>query len=150
MTEHQHTPALPGESAAFHFETTWWVPAEEERTWEVLSDISSWSAWWPGMSRSHRIGERACLVVRSPLGYSLRFTLELVHADAPRGARFMVHGDLRGVGSFTSTPEGDWTRVQIMWCVVTRRRLVGLLRPIARWAHAVVMNAGQRGLRRVS
>ncbi len=149
MSEHQHTSSRPGESAAFHFETTWWIPAEEERVWEVLSDISSWSDWWPGMSQSHRVGEQASLVVRSPLGYSLRFTLDLVEADAPRSARFTVDGDLRGVGSFTGAREGGETRVQIMWCVVTRRRLVSFLRPVARWAHAVVMNAGQRGLRRV-
>lgn len=147
MTAHRHTDPEPGESAAFHFETTWRIAASRRRVWDVWSDVSSWQDWWPGLSYSRRDGDHAQLVVRSPLGYRLRFTLALLASDPPEDARFGVAGDLRGIGHFTGVPDGDGTRVQIVWCVVTRRRLVGLLRPVARWAHGAVMRAGEKGLR---
>lgn len=147
MTEHRHTDPEPGESAAFHLETTWWIAADLRRVWDVLSDVSSWQDWWPGISRSRRAGDHARLVVRSPLGYRLRFTVDLLDSHPPEDARFTVAEDLRGTGSFTGVPAGGGTRVRIMWCVVTRRRLIGLVRPVARWAHAAVMRAGEKGLR---
>ena len=147
MTRHRHTAPGPGESDAFHLETTWWVAAERRRVWDVLSDVSSWQGWWPGIACSRQSGEHAQLVVRSPLGYRLRFTVDLLESDPPDEARFDVADDLRGTGHFTGMPDSGGTRVRIMWCVVTRRRLVGLLRPVARWAHAAVMRAGEQGLR---
>ena len=64
-----------------------------------------------------------------------------------KGAVLDVAVDLRGTGHFTGSPDNGGTRVRIMWCVVTRRRLIALLRPVARWAHAAVMRAGEKGLR---
>lgn len=93
-------------------------------------------------------GDRAWLMVRSPLGYRLRFTIDLVSAEAPYAAELAVDGDLRGVGSLRARRDGDGAELKILWCVVTRRRLVRALRPLASWAHAVVMAAGQWGLRR--
>ena len=146
MTRHRHTAPGPGESDVFHFETAWWVAAERRRVWEVLSDVSSWQDWWPGITDSRRTGDHAQLVVRSPLGYRLRFTVDLRDAEPPEYASFDVAVDLRGTGHFTGSPDNGGTRVRIMWCVVTRRRLIALLRPVARWAHAAVMRAGEKGL----
>ena len=150
MPGHRHTLPRDGESAPFHFETTWKVRAGLGCVWGVLSDISSWPGWWPGMSRVEMSGDglHGELVVQSPLGYRLRFTLCLVEKHAPRGAAFSVTGDLRGTGTVRLRSEGETTVVTIMWCVVTRRRLLDRLRPAAAAAHNVVMAAGQRGLRR--
>lgn len=146
---HQHIIRQPGESRPFHFETRWRVDAEAGRVWEVLSDIPAWPTWWPGMHRAHVLGngDRALLVVQSPLGSRLRFTLDLVDAQRPRSAEFTVTGDLRGTGSMTLQTEGTTTLVTITWCVATRRRLIGALRPIAARSHGLVMLAGQHGLR---
>lgn len=148
---HRHTAAGQGESAPFHFETTWRVGAGVERTWEVLSDLSAWPRWWPGMRAAHlsRDGSRAALTVQSPFGYRLNFTLDLVDSRPPRTAGFTASGDLRGAGGFRAEPDGTGTRMTIMWCVVTSRRLLSGARPFARLAHGLVMAAGQWGLRRV-
>ncbi|QGU04229.1 SRPBCC family protein [Corynebacterium comes] len=150
MPGHRHTRPGDGESAPFHFETTWKAGADLGRVWEALSDISSWPGWWPGMHRVEMAedGLHGDLVVQSPLGYRLHFTLCLVEKHTPRGAAFSVAGDLRGVGTVHLRPAGETTVVTIMWCVVTRRRLLGRLRPAAVAAHNMVMAAGQRGLRR--
>lgn len=149
-TGHRHTLPGDGESAPFHFETIWRARADLEDVWEVLSDISSWPGWWPGMRRVEMSedGLHGDMVVQSPLGYRLGFTLRLEEKHAPRGAAFSVTGDLRGIGTVRLNPEEETTVVTIMWCVVTRRRLLDRLRPMAVSAHNVVMAAGQRGLRR--
>lgn len=139
-----------GEYAPFHLETVWRVPAEVDRVWEVLADLSTWSTWWPGMRRAS-MGEDARhggLVVQSPLGYQLRLELLLLEEHPPHSAQFTTSGDLRGTGSFRAEPTERGTRMDITWCVVTRSPWLGRLRPLAAGAHAVVMAAGQWGLRR--
>ena len=150
MTAHEHILSRPGESTVFHLDSTWWIPAAEDRVWEVLAEISSWSQWWHGMTRSLRRDGTAWLEVRSPLGYRLNLVLTLLSETPRHSARFTVDGDLRGVGSVLTAAHGSGTRVDIMGCVVTRRRLIGRFRLLARWAHAVVMAAGRRGLRRAT
>ncbi|QGU06942.1 Polyketide cyclase / dehydrase and lipid transport [Corynebacterium occultum] len=147
---HRHTAAGEGESAPFHFESTWLVPADIDCVWEVISDLSSWSSWWPGVRRSSLGGDgrRGGLVVQSPLGYQLCLDLLLVEKHSPRSARFAASGDLRGAGSFRAETVAEGTRMHITWCVVTRHRWLAWIRPLAVGAHAVVMAAGQWGLRR--
>lgn len=147
---HRHTVAGEGEYAPFHLESVWWVPAGIDRVWEVLADLATWPTWWPGMRRA-TLGEdvrHGGLVVQSPLGYQLRLELLLEEEHPPHSARFTTSGDLRGEGSFRAVPTGRGTRMVITWCVVTRNPWLGRLRPLAVGAHAVVMAAGQWGLRR--
>ncbi|MGD7002602.1 SRPBCC family protein [Corynebacterium halotolerans] len=148
---HRHVRPRPGESAPFHFETVWRTAADRDRVWKVLSDIDAWPTWWPGMSAARilRDGERARLLVRSPLGRHLRILVDLDRAEAPEHAELSVSGDLRGGGTLENREQNGWTYTKITWCVVTRHRLPGALRPVAAWSHDAVMAAGQRGLRRV-
>lgn len=147
MNSHRHTRPGPGESAVFHFDTRWQLPAGPEDVWRVLADLPAWPDWWPGISHSRRTGGDAWLLVRSPLGYRLRFRLRLLAEAPPHHAYFRAEGDLRGQGAVTlrALVRGG-THVHIIWCVVTRRRLLCFLRPLAGWAHTAVMAAGHHQL----
>lgn len=158
---HQHTVAVgAGESRVFHFETTWEIPCPGERVWEAIADVSAWPQWWPGVRCTtvhraaqdrHGNGTTADVMVASPLGYRLRFTIRIRDAHKPVRATIEVTGDLRGTGwweAVTGEDEVRGTRVRIVWCVVTQRSVVRLLRPAAPLAHGLVMRAGQAGLRR--
>src|SRR5699024_11939151 len=63
------------------------------------------------------------LEVRSVLGYHLSFQVELTSAEAPHWAHLAVSGDLRGTGSWTAEEHDGRTSMQIVWCVVTDRKL---------------------------
>lgn len=154
LTEHTHIDTGPGESAPFHFESTWQVPGNPATVWNVLSDMERWPHWWPGMSSARLLrdgdaqgqGKTVEFSVSSPLGYSLGFTVAVTSVAAPREATLTVDGDLRGVGLWSARPVGDGTVASIVWCVTSRRRSVRLFRGLAPWAHGWVMRAGERGL----
>lgn len=136
----------------------------------------TWPDWWPGLSAAETRpvvgpdglaapGTWARLRVRSPLGYSLGFRLDLRRTTAPSDgvpgrALLDVSGDLAGSAEVTvcaagvgavgsSTDEGS-TEVRLLWQVSP---VPAWFRAAARigpgplsWAHARVMRAGERGL----
>lgn len=109
----------------FELESVWRPAAPVARVWSVLADPRfTWPDWWPGLtaSETHTVvgpdglaapGAWARLRVRSPLGYALRFRLDLTETtapsdDAPGRALLDVSGDLTGraevtVSGLTST-----------------------------------------------
>lgn len=143
----------------------------------------TWPDWWPGLTAAATrpvvgpdglaaAGTWADLRVRSPLGYSLRFRLDLRQTTAPSDgepgrALLDVSGDLAGSadvtvravggGSGVSTGSTDGgstnglaTEVQLLWLVSPVPawfRIAARMGPAPlAWAHAHVMRAGERGL----
>jgi len=162
----------------FVLESIWRPTAPVARVWSVLADPRfTWPDWWSGLTAdaTHPVvgpdglaapGAWAQLRVRSPLGYALRFRLDLTQTTAPSDgkpgrARLDVSGDLAGLaevtvsgvstGSTSESPTSESpTEVLLVWRVApvpawfraTSRIAPG---PLA-WAHARVMRAGERGL----
>lgn len=176
--------ARPGTMGrVFVLESAWRPSAPVAQVWSVLADPRfTWPDWWPGLTAAatHPVvgtdglaapGTWAHLRVRSPLGYALRFRLDLTQSTAPSDggpgrARLDVSGDLAGLAEVTvsggstgstgvgpadggSTDEHE-TEVRLVWRVspvpawfrATSRIAPG---PLA-WAHGRVMRAGERGL----
>jgi len=145
--------------AAYAFRTRWWVAAEPARCWQELERVATGRAasWWrglrvavpaPALEPPARVG----LVVRAPLGYLLRVDLVVTHAAPGREAAARSTGDLDGRGRVALRPCRGGTELVFVWDVEVRRAWMRaaspLLRPLFRAAHAVVMRAGERGLRR--
>ena len=139
--------------------STWRLPAPAERVWEVLERVEDWPRWWPGMDAATvvreggtaTVGERVHLVVRSPIGYRLRFGVEIVAAEPPRRATARVVGDLVGTGEWRVEPAAAGCAATIRWHVVPvrpamRTALRVLAWPLV-WAHGRVMQRGETALR---
>ncbi|KQZ84333.1 hypothetical protein ASD56_10150 [Microbacterium sp. Root166] len=150
--------------AEYSFVSRWEVPVGADRAWDELTrmltapETDANTSWWPAVTRTRPArrlvaGEELGLLVRSPLGYRLRVRLVLGEVDPPRRLTVRSDGDLTGRGTLRIEPRGDAaSTIVIGWHVVTRRawmnRTAWLLRPVFRRAHAHVMRAGERGLRR--
>jgi hypothetical protein len=174
--------------SVFVLESAWRPPAPVARVWPVLADPRfTWPDWWPGLTASaaHPVvgpdglaapGTWARLRVRSPLGYALRFRLDLAQTTAPSDggpglARLDVSGDLAGraevtvsgvsAGSAGESSAGEnsagensagesTTEVRLVWQVSPVPAWFRAASSIApgplAWAHARVMRAGERGL----
>ena len=164
--------------SVFTLESAWRPPAPVARVWPVLADPRfTWPDWWPGLTASttHSVvgpdglaapGTWARLRVRSPLGYALRFRLDLAQTTAPSDgepglARLDVSGDLAGkaevtvsgvsAGSAGKNSAGEsTTEVRLVWQVSPVPAWFRAASSIApgplAWAHARVMRAGERGL----
>ena len=159
---HDHVTPQAGESAAFHFDERWIVDAGIESVWAVLERVDQWPEWWTGLTAAERVGvghddaadisvtpgSRARLLVRAPIGWSLRFTIEVDEVEAPNLIRFRSEGDLRGEGRWTLTAFEGVTVIDALWCVTTNRTLIRAMRPLSGLMHGAVMAAGERGLRR--
>ncbi|MCK6065191.1 MULTISPECIES: hypothetical protein [Microbacterium] len=144
----------------YDFTSRWRVAAGPPQCWSAAERMLRPGAatWWPGVSVAgapSRMapGERIALVVRSPFGYRLRVHLTVVSLAPGRRLVVRSDGDLAGVGTVELAPAGAAaTEIIVRWCVSTRRpwmnATAAVLRPVFVAAHAVVMRAGERGLRR--
>ena len=162
----------------FVLESVWRPSAPAARVWSVLADPRfTWPDWWPGLTAAatHPVvgpdglaapGAWARLQVRSPLGYALRFRLDLMRTTTPSDgepgrAGLDVSGELEGRAEVTvsgvstgtttaSSTTGSSTEVLLVWRVSpvpTWFRLTSRVAPAPlTWAHARVMRTGEQGL----
>jgi hypothetical protein len=168
----------------FVLESVWRPAAPTAQVWSVLADPRfTWPDWWPGLTAGASRGvvgpdglaapgTWARLRVRSPLGYALRFRLDLTETTAPSDgvpgrARMDVTGDLEGRADVTvsdgaggaasgtaaassSVGVAPSAEARLLWQVTPGPpwfRAAATLAPAPlAWAHSHVMRAGERGL----
>ena len=135
------------------FRSIWTVEAPPEDAFAVLRDVSSYPRWWPEVKEATQVDrERFDLQVRSFLPYALEFTLAATRADRAAGVlEAKLTGDLDGVTRWTIAEATNGSRLVFHEDVVTTKRWLNALAPLARPAfkanHAVMMRHGQAGLR---
>jgi hypothetical protein len=144
----------------YAFTSRWRIPATPEACWTVTERMlrPGGASWWPGVRVAEAPialapGEELTLVVQTPLGYRLRIRLTLGEVSRPHRLVARSAGDLAGEGAVTLAAVGAaGTIVDVRWEVATHRRWMNATAPVLRpafvLAHAVVMRAGERGLRR--
>ena len=137
------------------FHSHWVVPAPAPRVFDTLAKLDEYPAWWPQVRNARPIDELACeLEVRSSLPYSLRITAHHSRKDPDAGVlEARLTGDVVGHSRWTLTAgrDGAGTILEFGEEVEVRRLLLRRLsfaRPAFRINHALMMHAGERGLRR--
>lgn len=135
------------------FHSEWEVDAPVGDVVAVLTDFERYPEWWPEVKEVRRLDDgRFETVCRAALPYELRFVMEASNYDIAVGTiEGRLSGDLEGFSRWTLGPSGSRTRLLYDQEVVTHKRLLNVLAPVARPAfranHALMMRHGRAGLR---
>lgn len=142
----------------YSFVTRWETPAAVERVWHVLQDSLHWPQWWASFKyveevskgADNGIGSVRRYTLRSPMGYTLTFCLELTHIIDNNLISGKASGELVGTGTWIMARTNDMTYIECQWEVATTKPwmnvLAFLLRPVFIYNHARVMRQGARYL----
>lgn len=142
----------------YEFVTIWRVQAPIERVWDEIYHSEDWPTWWRGVEQVVEVQKGDDLGVgsirrytwKSKLPYRLSFTMRAVRVEPPLLLEGRASGELEGRGLWQLSSEGRETVARYDWQVLTNKRWMNLLAPIARpvfqWNHDVVMSWGARGL----
>ena len=140
---------MTAQEYAFH--STWRVPAPPDAVFATLAALDDYPAWWPQVRRAQPLDEDACaLTIRSVLPIALRILARHRRRDPAAGIlEAALSGDLVGYSRWTVLARDGGTaavfeeRVELHHAVAR----LGLLRPALQLNHALMMRAGEAGLR---
>jgi uncharacterized protein YndB with AHSA1/START domain len=138
----------------YRFRSTWDLPAEPGKVYDVLSRAEDYPRWWPQVREvTPADDDSGTARFRSFLPYDLHVSVRAQLRDPAGGVlEIGMAGDLEGWSRWTLQAGGRGTRVRYEQEVVVRkplmRRLAIPCRPFFRANHALMMRGGRRGLER--
>lgn len=145
----------------YSFISNWKVKAPIEEIWKLIYDSEKWPDWWDGVvsvietekGDERGIGSLRNYKMRSPMGYTLSFSMELTERIDLQMLKGNAYGDLVGTGAWIFKQTGDETDIQCQWHVSTTKWWMNtfafILRPAFRYNHAAVMRKGAESLARM-
>lgn len=139
------------------FQDEWTVAAPPEVVWALISDPTTFPAWWPiyreAMWLEDRggVGSRARLTLRVLLPYSLTLITCSTRVEQPHLLEGTVSGELEGSWRWRLERVGQATWVRFEEEVATRKHLLDLLAAVAfphfQLNHRVAARRGALGMR---
>lgn len=140
----------------YNLSTQWLVPRALTDVWQVMEyalQSDDPFGWWSAVEVVSHRGAAIDLVTRSPIGYSLHFTIADLQLTAPTSMRFTSAGDLEGDAELVFVARGEHqTELTIHWRVTATQRWMQrtepLLRPVFRAAHWWTMRTGEQQFNR--
>jgi len=145
-----------------HYELTtfWHFDAPLEAVWAALVDAESWPRWWPGIEQvvvlergdAVGVGARRRYTCRGVLPYRLSFVSRVTRVEPRHLLEGKVEGELEGRGCCRLARRDGRVLVRYDWQVRTTPRWMNFISPLAkplfRWNHDMLMEAGGSGLAR--
>ena len=144
----------------YNFITDWKFNAPVENVWKEIHSMDTWPEWWKYVKsvRLVRAGDQDDLqsirriTWSTALPYTITFDSELIFLKPYERIEGNVYGELTGTGTWIFFYENNHTHVRYEWRVETTKKWMNLLEPIARplfkWNHDKVMQAGYEGLQK--
>lgn len=136
----------------YEFQSAWTVEAPPEDVYDVLYEVAAYPRWWPEVKEATKLDEdRYLLRCRSFLPYVLSFVTARQREDRVAGIlEARMEGDLEGFSRWTITAAGEGSRLVFDEVVITNKKVLNALAPIARPAfrfnHTLMMRHGRKGL----
>jgi hypothetical protein len=142
--------ALPSALAPFRFDRSWTFDVPPDDLWGVLVRTDQFPEWWPWLRELSGDGlvpgGRSACVVRAPIPYTLRFTVEIRELVPGRMVDAVVEGDLAGPARLEVGPAPAGSVVRLAWemelCRPVLRAAAHFGRPVMEWGHDWVVATG--------
>ncbi len=144
----------------YHLTSVWRLPVPPAAVYRALRDVEHYPLWWPQVRRVSRVDDQCGeLLIRSVLPYHLALTAHERRQDEAAGLlEAELTGDLNGWSRWTVGPDGAGDDNDRPGCRAVfeeevrpgkplMRRLALPARPLFLANHALMMRAGERGLR---
>ena len=142
--------------APFRFDRRWTFPVPPHELWATVSRTHEYPAWWSwlrdfdtdGRAEGLHEGATARCVIRAPLPYALRFTVEVARVVEAELVDTHIRGDLDGPARLEIAPVDAGCTARLAWSLDLRdpvlRRFARLGRPAMAWAPDRVVDVGGR------
>jgi hypothetical protein len=140
----------------FRFDRRWTFAVPPDDLWETVSRTDEYPVWWSwlrdfdtdGAADGLHEGASARCVIRAPLPYALRFTVDVERVVAAELVETRITGDLEGPARLEIAPAGAGSTARLAWSLQLRdpvlRRFAVVGRPAMAWAHDRVVEIGLR------
>jgi uncharacterized protein YndB with AHSA1/START domain len=144
--------------ADYSFRTVWHFHAPLENVWDAIFETDLWPTWWRGVEKvelirkgdPNEIGTVKRYTWKSKLPYRLVFDMRITRIERYAVIEGVASGELDGTGLWTFSNANGVTTVRYDWNIVTTKRWMNLLAPVAKpffqWNHDVVMEWGRECL----
>ena len=144
--------------AAFDYNRRFEFAVSPETFWQTVSRTDNFPVWWPWLrdfeSDGLHAGSHTECVIRAPLPYALRVTIDVEQAVPPERVETRVTGDLEGPARLEISPTASGCAARLVWSLEVREpwlaRLARFTRPVLTWAHDRVITSGVREFERVA
>jgi hypothetical protein len=121
-----------------------------EQLWAAVADIDRYPLVWPWLRRFDArgliAGDTWRCVVRPPLPYSVRFTIELDQVVGPSHVTATIAGDIAGVARLDLEPTADGSAIHLTSTLAPNGRAFAifatLMRPVVSRGHDWVLDTG--------
>ncbi|HKA92804.1 MAG TPA: SRPBCC family protein [Acidimicrobiia bacterium] len=144
--------------AAFDYDRRFDFAVPPETFWQTVSKTECFPVWWNWLrefeSDGLHAGSHTECVIRAPLPYALRVTIDVEQAVRPEMVATRVSGDLDGPARLEVSPTPSGCTARLVWslalCEPWLARLARFTRPVLSWAHDRVISSGVREFQRVA
>jgi hypothetical protein len=144
--------------AAFDYDRRFEFAVSPETFWQTVSRTENFPVWWSWLrdfeSDGLHAGSHTECVIRAPLPYALRVTVDVEQAVPPERVETRVTGDLEGPARLEISPTASGCAARLAWSLEVREpwlaRLARFTRPVLTWAHDRVITSGVREFERVA
>jgi len=142
--------------APFRYDRRFALAVRPDALWSVLEQTDRYVDWWSWLHSLEggglAVGDAARCVVRAPLPYSLRFTVNVEEVVPTERVVTRIAGDLVGRARLEIEPTSEGCDARLVWALELRdpvlRPLATLTRPAMQWAHDRVVDVGLAEFRR--